>query len=126
MASLSDLAKGFAENERPAGIVIGDDAVLAQIIAAARFYAGYAVLCSHESMDPGDVDEKTDITTSEWAIIRPLFLLYVERENAIHLEASRNMGVDPFGRSSSEISGEIAQMEAELPHKAFYEPIVTV
>ena len=71
-----------------------------------------------------DIDGTTDITVSEWALIRPLFLLYIERENAIQLEASRMMGFDPFGRSSSEVNNDIAQAEAELPHKIFSIPII--
>lgn len=127
MATLAELTAVFVEDERPQGNVLSEDVVLAQIIAATRFYAGYADLRSHEGMKPSpEIDGTTQITVSEWALIRPLFLLYVERENAIHLEASRMMGVDPFGRSSGEVASEIAQAEAEMPHKAFFEPIITV
>lgn len=93
------------------------------------FYAGYATL---GAVAPATVPDQTitaptaypeiagstDLTVSEWALIRPLFLLYVERENAIQLEASRGMGIDPFGRSSSEVAGDIVQMELGMPHSA--------
>ena len=32
-----------------------------------------------------------DLSDSEWALIRPLFLLYVERETALHLEDTRGL-----------------------------------
>jgi hypothetical protein len=59
-------------------------------------------------------------------MIRPLFLLYLERETALQLEASRGMGIDPFGRSSSEVAGDIVQMELGYPHAAAFQPIFTV
>lgn len=127
MAKLSDLAQTFAMQERPAGNLLDDETVLAQAVAATRFYAGFAALRAHEGAWPvPDIDGDTNITASEWALIRPLFMLYAERETALQLEASRGMGIDPFGRSASEISAEIAQAEADMPHRAFFQPIITV
>jgi hypothetical protein len=127
MTTLSVLASTFATQERPAGNLLDEDTVLAQAVAATRFHAGFADLRAHEGADSvPDIDGDTDITTSEWALIRPLFLLYAERENALQLEASRGMGIDPFGRSSSEVAGEIAQAEADMPRRAFFQPIITV
>jgi hypothetical protein len=127
MATLAELAKTFAEKERPAGNLLDEDAVLAQAVAATRFHAGFAALRAHDGVEPAPgIDGETGITTSEWALIRPLFMLYVERETALQLEASRGMGIDPFGRSASEISSEIAQVEADMPRRAFFQPIVTV
>lgn len=127
MATLSALATLFATQERPAGNLLDEPTVLAQAIAATRFYAGYAVLRSRENVDPTpDIAGDLTITESEWALIRPLFMLYVERETALQLEASRGMGIDPFGRTASEIAGDIAQAEAEMPHRAFSQLIVTV
>lgn len=128
MTTLADLAQSFSNDERPAGNLLDDDSVLAQAIAATRFYAGFAALRAHD--DAGaqkpEVCGDTDITMSEWALVRPLFLLYMERETALQLEASRGMGTDPFGRSSSEIAVEITQLESEMPRKAFYQPIITI
>ncbi len=127
MAKLADLAQTFATQERPAGNLLDEETVLAQAVAATRFYAGFAALRAHEGVTPvPDIDGDTAITTSEWALIRPLFLLYVERETALQLEASRGMGIDPFGRSASEIAAEITQAEADMPHRAFFQPIITV
>jgi hypothetical protein len=137
VTALSDLVDRFAEQERPAGNILDVPDLLAQGIAAANFHAGYADLAGHKAIpiaDPApdppdpypDITGNTDITVSEWALIRPLFLLYVERENAIQLEASRGMGIDPYGRSSSEVAGEITQIEMEYPHKAFMQQVITV
>ena len=124
---LSELVSIFTGSERLASNMLDDSSVLAQAVAATRQHAGYAHLAAHDgTMPEPEIDGHTDVTLSEWAIIRPLFLLYVERETAVQLEATRIMGADVFGRPSGEVASEIAQVEAELPHKAFYMPIVTV
>ena len=96
-------------------------------------YAGYADLREHidrAAIDPlalrQAVTVNTPVSYSEWAVIRPLFLLYVEREQATYIESTRGFGVDTFGRSVSEISTEISTLEAELARRAFSQPILTV
>ena len=127
MATLADLAEKFATQERPAGNLLDDVTVLAQAVAATRFYAGYAAIVARAGADQVPaIDGALEISESEWALIRPLFLLYVERETALQLEASRGMGIDPFGRSASEIAAEISQAEADMPRRAFFQPIITV
>lgn len=82
-----------------------------------------------EPLPPIPFDELTEdtmVSPSDWAIIRPLFLLYCEREQALMLESSRVMGVDVFGRSSSEVLQDINTAEAELPQKAFIQPAFTI
>lgn len=135
MATIADLVTNFYTNERPSGFgnLLGENQLLAQCLAATKFYAGYADLESHLALPITDpptpypaIDETTDLSLSEWAIIRPLFMLYVERENSLQLESTRGMGVDVFGRSSSEVAGEITQYETEMHHKAFCQEIITV
>ena len=128
MALLSELAARYDNEERPAGNLLVITQITAQLKAAARLYAGYAVLEAWQGVDPrpSDVTDSTPLSLSEFAVIRPLFLLYLERENAIQLEASRGMGVDPFGRQSSEVAMEIQQAEEALPLKAFFSPVVTI
>jgi hypothetical protein len=76
---------------------------------------------------PPALDAQTEITPSEWALIKPLFLLYVERENARALEASRMQGVDPYGRTVSEVQGDIERYETgDMPRLAFFQPVETV
>lgn len=118
---LSDLVRRFVEFERGAANILPLEQVSAQAVAAVSFYAGYSTLD-----DESDISGQMDITISEWAEIRPLFVLYVERENALQMEATRSLGADPFGRSSSEAAQDIAQMEADLPRRVFYQPVVTI
>ncbi len=72
------------------------------------------------------LSDNTVVSPSDWAIIRPLFLLYCEREQALMLESSRVMGVDVFGRASSEVQQDINTAEAELPQKAFVQPVFSI
>lgn len=132
MATLAELVEAFANEDRPVGNLLDGDSLTAQAVAATRFYGGYAVLRSvvggalFNQADPVRIDKDTVVNTSEWALIRPLFLLYVERETALQLEASRGLGVDPFGRSSSEVAQDITVAEADMPLRAFSQPIITV
>lgn len=114
----------------PIGIVLDADQVRALAVKAMRLYHGYSrlELCRiiGEEIELEDLDPDFCLTESEWAIIRPLFELYVERENARFLESSRGQGLDVYGRGTSEIQGDITQYEMELPHKAFFEEATTV
>lgn len=118
---LADLVARFMDHERGAANILSLEAVKAQAIAAVSFYAGYSALD-----DESTISDQLDITVSEWAEIRPLFVLYVERESALQMEATRSMGADPFGRSSSEAANDIMQLEADLPRRVFYQPVITV
>ncbi|MFJ2989876.1 hypothetical protein ACIPF8_18570 [Collimonas sp. NPDC087041] len=155
--ALKELALLFLAQERPVGIVLEEETVLAQALAAARYCGGYGAFdallpamafaeMSTEARDPWEslssyprfpvpdnlyptsdfVEIDTPLTQSEWAILRPLFILYVERENAVYLEASRSLGVDVYGRSASEIAQDIVQREADVQRLMFCMPIVTV
>jgi hypothetical protein len=76
---------------------------------------------------PPELDVQTVITNSEWALIKPLYLLYVERENARALEASRMQGVDPYGRTVSEVQADIERYESgDMPRLAFFQPVETI
>ncbi|MFA5920133.1 MAG: hypothetical protein WC856_02430 [Methylococcaceae bacterium] len=134
--TVSDLVAKFAA-ERPIGGMLDDTVVLAQALAAVSYYSGWADLDTHLAIPiavpaPSPptpypaITANTVVSVSEWALIKPLFLLYVERENSLYLEASRGKGVDVFGRASSEVSGDITQMELGFPHMAAYSPIVTI
>jgi len=128
--TIDELVTRYTNSERPVGNVIDILTVEAQAIAAVSFYAGYAALNMNAALLPTDpvpvIDVTSDISVSEWAIIRPLFMLYVERENALHLEASRGMGIDVFGRTTSEISSDIQMLEDKIPLLAFSQPVVSV
>lgn len=130
MSTIAELVGNFLTNEHPLSVVLDPPTVLAQAVAAAKFYAGYALLEEFTDSTPPypDIDDGIDLSDSEWALIKPLFFLYVERETATHLEASRGSGGDAFvfGRSSSEIDQDIANAHREMPMNAFFQPIETI
>ena len=127
MGTLTELAIRFAAEERPASNLLNIPELVAQAAAATRMYAGYAPLRSHAGLEPTPaITGDTEISVSEWAVIRPLFLLYVERETAPQLEASRMFGVESFGRSSGEVAADIQALEQDMPRRAFVQPIITV
>jgi hypothetical protein len=99
----------------------------AQAIKAVRFYHGYSELSAYMGSDAEPIIAlSTPISDSEWSVIRPLFELYAEKETSIQLEASRALGVDVFGRATSEISQDIKELEADMPSRAFCRDIVTI
>ncbi len=122
--ALFDMVNRFALDERIVGNLLSNEQLKALAIAATEFYAGYAMLSQAQSST--DISIDTIITLSELALIKRLFLLYIERETALQLEASRGLGVDVFGRSVSEVISEINLYEAELPRLAFFADISTV
>lgn len=128
MVTIDALVDDFLMNERPDSIVLDPATVLSKAVAATKFYAGYANLEVNDGVDPPlpAIDANTVISYSEWALIKPLFMLYTELETSTQLEASRGLGVDVFGRSSSEVQQEINQYQMELPQKAFLQTIITV
>ena len=125
---LSDWVDRFLTEERPVGVMLDSLVVEAQAVAAVNFYAGYAVLTAFRTiLEPYPaVTLAIDISVSELAIIRGLFLLYIEREEAKYWESSRPLGVDVAGRSVGEVQGDIVNYEMELPRRAFYQDIITV
>lgn len=132
MASLQFYADRLLNEERPAGLILEPETVEKLLVKATEIYAAYASLDQHvEQIEANpsavvSIDLSTDITWSEYAIIAPLWLLYVEREQSIQIEAGRIMGIELFGRSSSEVSSEIQLKEQELPRLAFCQVAFTV
>lgn len=131
---LTEIVTAYLQEEaRPVGLMLDDAFVMRCLRKAVRFYCAYAKLTSPDVADDGIHDpisasneaapdpQDFDLNPSEFGIIRPLFDLYVEHENAVMLEASRGMGADVFGRTVTEIQQDINLAEAELPKKAFIE-----
>ncbi len=100
--------------------------LVAQAVRATRYYHGYGNLSAYPADQEPGIDAQTVVSDSEWSVIRPLFELYAEREVSVQIEASRMMGVDVFGRMSSEIMQDIRTVESEMPEKAFAGDIVTI
>ncbi len=130
-AKLADLTVEYTEASRSVGIVLEPEQVAQQAIDALRFYAAYGPVQSI-SMLPGHVAAmdaltgETVLTTGEWAMVRPLFKLYVERENALHLESSESLGVQVYGRRSAEVEQDITQAEELIRFGAFSRAIIEV
>lgn len=156
--NITALVTEFMGTRAPGWLVLDAPEVLECAVSAARFYAGYGDIqsISQSNTLPGAPDPSggpgapviadpgigeslpikslgyitvsTVLSTGEWAVIRPLFVLYTERENAMRLEASRALGLEVYGRSVSEIASDIAQMESPdgLPSKAFSHVIIEV
>jgi hypothetical protein len=145
--TLGGLIDLFLAEQRTECQLLDAARVRAQGVAAAHFYAGYGHFNVLGYAPTGPSDQpltgdsvgqpiapvpfselalSTVVTPSDWAVVRPLFLLYCEREQALMLEASRVMGVDVFGRASSEVQQDINTAEADLPLKAFIQPVFSV
>ena len=133
---LSEIVAGFVENI-PAGFVLGPEEVTGCVKRAVKVYCGYATITAaplaadgiHTAVDASDTitgDQDFELNQSEYASILPLFELYIELENAMHLEASRGLGVDVYGRSVSEISQEIQTLEDGFAKLVSSAPCFTV
>mgnify|MGYP003409789645 CR=1 FL=1 len=115
--------------ELPIGCVLTEEQITRHLRDAVRQYCGYARLTSAQSTDGvhSDIDatataegaQNLDLTPSELAIIRPLWLLYIEHENAMALEASRSQGAELYGRSTPEVKQPILEYERSLPQLTF-------
>ncbi len=115
---ISDIVSQFLAEERSVAVLLSESQVEALAKAAVSFYGGYADLASCPNTTLRDITSAVELTISEWALIKPLFLLYVERETALQIEATGMQGVSGFGRNSSEVNMEIANLEREFPQKA--------
>lgn len=115
---LSDLVSAFENLERGAAVILSSEQVTALAVASVRLFAGYSDLENHMGATDDVVAslgaEDIHVTVSEWCLIRPLFMLYVERESALQMEATGMQGVNGYGRSSAELGVEINQFEKDL------------
>jgi len=137
--TIADLVEEYLATRAPGWLVLTVPEALECGLSALRFYAAHGTVQSlletdpdgvvtDESSDLHRVNEDTGLTTGEWAIVRPLFTLYVEREQAMRLEASRAAGLEVYGRQVSEVAADIAMMESPegLPARAFAAAAFTV
>lgn len=115
----------------PIGCVLTEEQVERSLRDATRQYCGHADLESGTDVDGQALTGKEPgqdvvLNTSELSIIRPLWLLYMERENSTALEASRSQGAELFGRSVAEVQMSILEYEMRLPQLAFSAEWVTI
>lgn len=121
---ISDHVDAFVAMRQASALLLSPDTVTACAIAAVRLYAGWAALADPAASDGITAD--VDLTNDEWGIVDPLFRLYVDRESALVIEASSGLGVQPMGRTSSEVAGEIQQAESQIPLMGFVEDAFVV
>lgn len=114
----------------PIGCVLDDEQVLRSLRDATRQYCGCAALASGEKVDANALadgeGQDVDLSHGELSLIRPLWMLYLERENSMALEASRTQGAELYGRSVAETQVSIEMYEQRLPALAFTSDFVTV
>lgn len=117
---INDLVTRWARNFRPVGNLLEEPIILGCAIRAAETYASHAPLKS-QNFQASDqfLNESTDITPSEWGLIEPLFLLYVEKEESVYIDAMKQFGGDIERRTNSEISQDIERYLDGLPRKSF-------
>lgn len=124
--NINDIVSQFLTEERSVAVLLDESQVEALARSAVSFYCGYADLAAIPDTKLSDIGPDTEITAAEWAVIKPLFLLYVERETALQVEATGMQGVTGYGRNSSEVNSEIANLEREFPQKASCFGAITV
>lgn len=127
---ISDLAAQHMA-QLPLGLVLTPEQVERSLRDAVRFYCGHADLESGDVVDAralinGDSTQDADLSHSEFSLIQPLWLLYLERENAMAMEASRSFGPEMVGRSVAEVVMGITDYESRLPMLAFQEDYVSI
>lgn len=120
----------------PIGCVLTEEQITRSLRAAVRKYCGYGRLRNARDADGNYIDidatetaagpQDFDLATSEFSVIKPLWHMYMELENATALEASRTMGAELFGRSTAEVQPAIETYESRLPQLAFQFDMVSI
>ncbi|QIB09042.1 hypothetical protein GZ982_30320 (plasmid) [Pseudomonas fluorescens] len=117
--------------ELPIGCVLTSEQVERSLRDATRQYCGCADLKSGQVVNAqaligADPTQDVDLTAGELSLIRPLWLLYLEKENSMALEASRSQGAELFGRAVAEVQPAIQDYELRLPELAFCEDWISI
>lgn len=127
----------YLTQEAPDTNLLPPEQVLALALAAVRKYSAYGELAVQRLLReeweqalqrdasaprpaPAPINGELIVTPSEWGVITDLWHLYMERDQARQMEASRGLGVEAFGRASSEIESDIRIEHEALPQRAFW------
>lgn len=122
---ISEMVAQFQAVGATTGLLLDEAQLTYCALNAARFYDGFGPL-RRLPATATEPDAATDMTAGELALIRPLFVLYAEREQAAMLEASRAANVEFYGRSVGEIAADILATEGSMSERAFVRAIITV
>ncbi|MGB0504533.1 MAG: hypothetical protein ACPGGD_10795 [Thalassolituus sp.] len=123
MANISELVQSYIDNHDSCMLELDD--VLGLAVNAVQYYAGWKSLEEAED-ETYEISVNTVLTAGEWTLINPLFLLYVEKEQATQMESAQVMGITQYGRTSSEVQSDIAAIQESLPRLSFSSEIITV
>lgn len=123
---LSDLSAEFIATRGAAGLMLSDAGALDCAVRATRQFCAYGELSLSPDISLVEIGGDTDVTNEEWSIIRPLFELYCEKDNAMLISAAGAGGIESFGRSVAEVEGDIAGYLERLPAIAFSADIVII
>ncbi|KDB50584.1 hypothetical protein X805_37920 [Sphaerotilus natans subsp. natans DSM 6575] len=123
---ISDLSAEFIQTRGASGLMLSDAGALDCAVRATRQFCAYGELSLSPGISLVEIDGATEITNDEWSIIRPLFELYCEKDNAMLISAAGAGGIESFGRSVAEVEGGIAEYLERLPAMAFSADIVII
>ena len=129
--SLRELVDTYQATRTDTGLLLAPDQLDECALSAARFYAAHGPVralasAGADAVLPEQISMTTVLTLGEWSLVRPLFVLYVEREQGAMLEASRASGIEFYGRSVAEVAADIKDAEDRMSERAFVRAIVTV
>lgn len=110
----------------PIGCALEEDQVTRNLREAITSYCGYRRLTDAQPALDAAGNPDFDLTESELALIKPLWHLKNDRENAAAFEVSRAQGADPFGRPVADCDAAIEQYLLALPSKAFCYEVVSI
>jgi hypothetical protein len=127
MNTIKELSLEYLEHNPLTSLMEESDLTAAALRAASYYRAWGNLECfliqdvfGRATYDDRNLLETDTLTHSEWAQIKPLFMLYAELAAAQMQEASRGLGLEVYGRSASEIMSDVNREQEELmPLKAF-------
>lgn len=129
--SLRELVDTYQAARADTGLLLAPGQLDECALSAARFYAAHGPVraladAGADAVLPGHISMDTVLTLGEWSLVRPLFVLYVEREQGAMLEASRAGGIEFYGRSVAEVAADIKDTEDRMSERAFVRSIITI
>lgn len=91
-----------------------------------RFYAGWQQTHSQYLGEESLIDENTELSIDEWAVLEPVVRAHCDWMQANRVEGTQSLGGDHFGLSVSEASSNYALAKKDMQKEAFCEPPFTM